>query len=417
MCPNQPGSEETEVESYIRSLPQDDKDEVKAYLAEMLSNQLEINCGRQQEGLPKALVTRLYLERVIPDEETARAYLQALKEKNSEIREIEDEKRHIAIGLVDPFSEQGESHRKLLEHIWESKGPLVTDVATDLEVFRIETGGTNEIFNTWAKAEFTRVKMQSFIKNLAPPALFIKKEIIDRTKIQQRHGNTKIPIRDWLIAASLVAQAEISPTPTTLKQIIPQRATANRALITMRLAMMENMEAEIAKDAVIAHGYQYVDDMVRGFRLYFKQLGKDDKIKHRNDIVIKHFGNMIVVEIDKDDIRFNKYTPSKASKETTKIIENKFNEWCRPHRQKIKGEYGHLYLYEFAYRYNLDKKRYLGWSLINEMLRILLDSRWVIKPKVKNASMHNPTDSVNTYKAKSNLWDEIPLMLDFNFND
>lgn len=417
MCPNEAVSEDIEAEAYIKDLHPEDKDAVKAYLAEMLSDQLEINGGRQQEGLPKALVTRLYLERVIPDEETARAYLHALKKKDSEIREIEREKHRLARGLVDPYSEQGESHRKLLEHIWGSNERLVSGGAIGFEVLRIELGETNEVFSNWAEAELTRIKMQSFIKNLTSAFPAIKQDIIDGTKIQKRHGDTRIPIRDWMIAASLVAQANSSPTPLTLKPVIAERSTAKKVLTTIRLAVVESMEAEIAKDAVNARGYQFIDNIVNGFRLYFKKLEKDDRVKHRNDIVSKGIGNMIIVEIKKDDIQFDGYTPSEASVEIIKSFQKKFNEWCKPHRGKIKEEYKYIYLYEFAYRYNADKKRYLGWSLINEMLRTLLNSSLVIKPKSKNAPIHNPPNPAKTWTTSSNLWEGIPLMLDFNFND
>ncbi len=419
MCPNEAVSEEMEVETYIKDLHPEDKDEVKAYLAEMLSHQLGINCGLQQENLPKALVTRLYLERVIPDEETARAYLQALLKKDTEIRAIEGEKRRIATSLVDPYSKQGESHRRLLGHIWDSKDRLVSGGSVGFEVLRIECGENSEIFDNWAEAELTRVKMQSFIKNLAPVESLIKNTIIDGTKIQQRHGDTRIPIRDWIIAASLVAQADISPKPLTLKPIITERSTAKRVLTTMRLAMMESIENEIAKNVVLAHGYQYMDDVVKGFRLYFKKLGKDDKVKHRNDIVSKGIGNMMVVEIDKDDIQFVGYAPSKVSPGETQfdLIQKKFEGWCKSHQNKIKEEHKYQYLYEFAYRYNADKKRLLGWSLINEMLRTLLDSRWVMKTSKKKTPILIPSDTVKTKKPDFNLWDEISLKLEFDFND
>jgi hypothetical protein len=224
MCKEQLDAVKEELEAYINGLYPLEKEEVKACLRSALSLHLQVVHQGEPGELLGELVTQAYLERVIPDEPTALAYLLALREPGAEIRAIEGEKRDVARRLVDPSSERGQLHLELLEQVWgQQDGPAGGDDVS-LAVRMIQKWGeANDTFDTWAEAELTRVKMQDFIKGMEPVDIGSKRMCSEEQnslapRFQFVHGSLPPPwshkrrralLRKHLGICSLVEQPQI----------------------------------------------------------------------------------------------------------------------------------------------------------------------------------------------------------------
>jgi hypothetical protein len=231
---------------------------------------------------------------------------------------------------------------------------------------KIAWGGENSVFDTWAEAELSRVKMQAFIKELTPTNAPTKRDLIEGTFLE----NTKMPLQKWIIAAALVAQAKESPT-NLLEPVFQNRTTARHNLHVMRMAMAQEMKIELKRNKPQLDGYQIVDRLADGYRLYYKCLRPADNNLHRRDIVIGRVGKMWVTPVIEEDL----LSPDISDED--RQVREAFNLWTSPHLLMEDPETRPFYLYEFAYRYNDDKARLMGWRLINGMLRTLL------APKIK----------------------------------
>jgi len=371
MCKDELDAVKEELDAYISGLYPLEKEEVKVYLRSALSLHMAVVHQGKPGELLGELVTQAYLERIIPDEETALAYLQALNERDAEIKEIEGEKWDVARQLVDPSSPRGQLHMEMLDWTW---GPQDGQVGGDDAALAVRMaqhwGDPNDTLDTWAEAELTRVKMENFIRGLDPVKL-AKKNVLRGTKL----AGTKVPLRTWIIATAIVAQAKKSPTPRTLRHLFVARETANRVLRKMRMAMVDDMKAKVPIGNPHPSGYRYVRGLDPGYRLYFKRLGDSDSLRHRHDLALKGIGKILVASTILGSIVFVGGNPMPADEKSKGELMDKFEKWISPHLDATDEDNNYWYLYEYAYRYNADKKRLLGWGLINQLLRSLLAPR------------------------------------------
>ena len=358
-----------ELDAYIGGLYPQEKEEVKDYLRRALALHMQVVHQDKPGELLGELVTQAYLERIIPNEATALAYLRALTERDDEIRSIEGEKWDVARRLVDPYSLRGRLHMEMLARTWGLQdGQVGGDDAALAVRMAQHWGDPNDTLDTWAEAELTRVKMQSFISGLAPVKPSARKKILRGTKL----AGTKVPLRTWIIATAIVAQAKISSTPKMLRHLFVARETASRVLMKMRRAMVDDMRAKVATGNPHPVGYHYVYGLDPGYCLYYKKLDNSDALRHRHDLVLRGMGKFLVASTTSRSIEFVGGNPRPADQDDRIKLMNNFERWISPHLDATDRENNFYYLYEYAYRYNADKKRLLGWGLINQLLRSLL---------------------------------------------
>jgi hypothetical protein len=369
MCLRETLADKEELEAYIDGLIPPDNDEVKARLRRLLSDQELFEEGIQHATLPEQQVTQAYLERIFPDEDIARAYLSAIKDRDPRITEIEGSKREATVHMAGPSPDRRDRNFELLELVWGIREGSIGGDAAERAIMKIAWGGENNVFDTWAEAELSRVKMQAFIRELNPANAPSRRDLIEGTFLE----NTKMPLQKWIIAAALVAQAKESPTATRLEAIFPTRTTASHSLEVMRKAMAQEMKTELKRNKPKLNGYQIIDRLAEGFRLYYNRLRPVDNNLHRRDIVIRRVGKMWVMPVMEENI-----LPDDTSDENDHV-RDAFNQWISPHLLMEDPETRPFYLYEFAYRYNDDKARLLGWRLINGLLRTLLAPKNKIK--------------------------------------
>ena len=369
-------------EEYLADLVPEEKAQAKAHLVATLSAMVVDHTESVvvfRAGLPPEQIRQAYLENLFPDEESAAAYLWALRPENDDslIRKIEGEKEDVTDQMVNPLSHRRRQHAELLEMVWavqKANDDLLVDPTQAILVKLFINYGDSDyqaLFDTWAEAEISRVRMRRLVRDLRHGEIHTKAEVLRGTCLQ----GTKVSLRHWINAAAFVSQAKQCSTPEDLRFILgtANRITPGKMLSIIKTAMMKSVSIGNFRPGTIG----VMDGLVPGHRLYFQTFGHYHNVNHRNDLMLRQIGNMMIKDLGINGPRAPRngidYTIRRALDRERDAIGEAFDKWIHPYHNAPAEMSTCENLAEFAYRYQDDKRRLMGWRLINSLLRTLLD--------------------------------------------
>lgn len=372
-------------EEYLSDLLFEDRAQAKAHLVAMLSAMVEDHTESVvifRAGLPPEQIREAYLADLFPDEASAAAYLWALRPENDDprIRKIEGEKEDVTDQMVDPLSHTRRQHAELLEMVWavqKANDELLDDPTQAILVKLFINYGDSEyqaLFDVWAEAEISRVRMRRLVRDLQMGRVRTRPKIFHGTYLK----GSRVSLRHWIIAAALVSQAKESLTPADLQAVlgVNNRDTPRGMLNTIRKMMVSALRYRLGNGTFRPGNIGFVDNLAPDCRLYFQSLGDWHNTNHRNDLMLQGIGNMMIDHSDDGDfvppVEGDGYIVRPAYQIEHDAIHKAFNEWIEPYHNSPAEMRTVDTLSEFAFRYQYDKRRLMGWRLINSFLRALL---------------------------------------------
>jgi len=329
--------------------------------------------------LPDPIITKSVIKEMFPDEISAIAYLMALKNNCQTLLQIENIKDVATNELRRGSPSKWRRHPELLGQIFGLSAhdiemffkstaiKMAYEFMDDDQYFEFIGFAKTDFVDEWLSAKITNSKMVQYVRGLNPNNIESKESLIKGTYLEK----VPISLNQWIMAVAVFAQANQSLTGKSLMFMFNGR-NRNRPVAILK-ALREIAEKKVREEFVTGRDVKMKDNWLgvslsmrnQQRQLFFQLLAQNSAVNYLNSNGIQSIGKLSIDSYwdDMPDHRFPRAQEAKGE------VRAAFNKWISPHRRRCELQ---VVLPEFVYRYNMERQFFLGWSLINPLLRELL---------------------------------------------